>query len=169
MIRTSLALALLLSAPAAATPPCAGGERAQEFNFWIGEWEVRSQGQIAGTNSIRPILDGCVLQENWRGAQGGAGTSLNFYDPSRNRWRQLWVWRGGTSLELEGGLVDGAMVLSGSTTTPDGRTVENRITWTHAQDGSVRQLWESSTDGGKTWQTSFDGHYTRATTTPASS
>ena len=34
-----------------------------------------------------------------------------------------------------------------------------RITWTPNADGSVRQHWETSTDDGKTWKTSFDGLY----------
>jgi hypothetical protein len=47
----------------------------------------------------------------WSGAQGSAGTSLNFYNPRDRRWQQLWVWRNGTTLNLAGGLVDGEMAL----------------------------------------------------------
>jgi hypothetical protein len=35
-----------------------------------------------------------------------------------------------------------------------------RITWSREADGSVRQLWESSSDGGRTWTAAFDGIYT---------
>jgi hypothetical protein len=135
--------------------------RAREFDFWIGAWEVRNQdGSIVGHNRIEPILDRCVLQETWAGASGSAGTSLNFFDTSRNRWRQFWVWREGTTLELEGGLVDGAMVLEGDSV-EDGKPARNRITWANSPDGSVRQLWELSVDGGKSWKTLFDGIYRR--------
>ena len=41
---------------------------------------------------------------------------------------------------------------------PD-RGVINEIIWTPNADGSVRQRWRTSADGGKTWQTAFDGHY----------
>ena len=37
----------------------------------------------------------------------------------------------------------------------------NEITWTPNADGSVRQHWRISADGGKTWTTSFDGKYVR--------
>jgi hypothetical protein len=37
----------------------------------------------------------------------------------------------------------------------------NRITWTPSPEGSVQQLWETSSDGGKTWQVTFDGRYRR--------
>jgi hypothetical protein len=37
----------------------------------------------------------------------------------------------------------------------------DRIGWTPHDDGSVRQWWERSEDGGKTWATVFDGRYVR--------
>ena len=40
--------------------------------------------------------------------------------------------------------------------------MQQRITWTPASDGSVRQLWELSSDAGKTWTVLFDGRYVRA-------
>ena len=36
-----------------------------------------------------------------------------------------------------------------------------RMTFTPHPDGSVRQLWESSDDDGRSWQTAFDGRYVR--------
>ena len=52
------------------------------------------------------------------------------------------------------------MVLQGTSVTPRGTSL-NRITWTPNQDGTVRQHWENSRDEGATWQTVFDGLYTR--------
>jgi hypothetical protein len=117
-------------------------------------------------------MDGCVLQEQWKGAKGSEGTSFNFYDPQRKAWRQLWVWRAGTTLELEGKLNEsGAMVLSGPSKQANGAEVLNRITWTANADGSVRQHWQTSGDGGTTWTDSFDGRYVKRTppSTPAAS
>jgi hypothetical protein len=36
-----------------------------------------------------------------------------------------------------------------------------RITWTPLAGEGLRQHWESTTDGGKTWATVFDGFYRR--------
>jgi hypothetical protein len=35
-----------------------------------------------------------------------------------------------------------------------------RITWTPEGDG-LRQVWETSSDDGKTWEVAFDGQYRR--------
>jgi hypothetical protein len=37
--------------------------------------------------------------------------------------------------------------------------VHHRVAWYDNPDGTVRQWWESSTDGGATWETAFDGLY----------
>jgi hypothetical protein len=133
-----------------------------QFDFWIGEWEVSVGGKVVGHNTIEPILDGCVLQENWRSASGGAGTSLNFYDPNAGQWKQFWVYRNGTPLPLlTGAFADGKMILSGTGKDGKGNTILNRITWTDNEDGTVRQHWQISGDGGETWKTSFDGLYRR--------
>ncbi len=171
MTRAPLALicsmVLLAAAPAlqGATSGCSDA-RARQFDFWIGDWEVLNpDGSVAGRNRIEPILDGCALQETWAGRSGSAGTSLNFFDTARGKWRQFWVWREGTTLELEGGLVDGAMRLEGAST-EDGKPVLNRITWTRRPEGQVNQRWDVSPDGGKTWNTVFDGLYRPAKPAP---
>lgn len=157
-----LALAAQDPAPAAGAP-CSAPEYRQ-FDFWVGEWAVTSAEQPAGTNSIRPIHGGCALQENWQGAgEGGvSGSSFNAYDRATGRWHQTWVDGNGTLLQLDGGLVDGAMVLEGQRPSREGDgTTLHRISWTPNEDGTVRQLWEASQDDGGTWTVLFDGHYTK--------
>jgi hypothetical protein len=156
-----ICLVLAPAVPAGPTSPCSD-EKSKQFDFWIGEWTVFADGKPVGKNSIRPILDGCVLQESWSGSSGSAGSSFNFYDPGIGKWRQFWVWRKGTTLELEGGYANGKMVLSGESTSRDGQTLLNRITWHDNVDGTVRQHWQISKDGGKTWTTAFNGLYRRS-------
>lgn len=163
-------VSLLLFAPLA---PVASGQDAppaqppppppelRQFDFWVGNWQVTTpDGKVAGHNRIEFILGDRVLQENWTGAGGYVGKSFNIYDIPTGKWRQFWVDKSGLSLVLTGGIVDGSMVLSGERETTNG-TVVDRITWTPGDDGSVRQLWETSIDFGKTWTTLFDGLYSR--------
>lgn len=135
----------------------------RDFDFWIGEWEVSTpDGTVAGHNLIEPILGGRVLRESYTTKGAFAGHSFNSFNASADRWEQFWVDNSGTVLHLKGGLNEaGEMVLSGERLTAEGHTVTDRITWTPHQDGSVRQHWELTTDGGQTWQTLFDGTYRR--------
>jgi len=145
-------------APAPPLPP-----EARQFDFWIGEWNVTTpDGKPAGTSRIEVIANGAGLLENWS-SPNAPGKSLNAYNAAKRQWQQFWVGAGGGVLELAGGMVDGNMVLMGEHDVR-GRHVLEKITWTPNAGGSVRQHWEQSTDGGKTWATAFDGRYRKQPT-----
>ena len=158
------ALAAVLPAAAQQPPnPCAAPESAQ-FDFWIGDWDVfKPDGKPAGTNRIERLY-GCGLHENWNGGNGKVlGQSFNRWDPDRGVWHQTWVDSQGGILLLEGAFRDGAMTLSDAPV--PGRKAGapvNEIRWTKEADGSVRQLWRVSADGGKAWTVAFDGRYVRS-------
>ncbi len=149
--------------PATPAKACQAAEHRQ-FDFWIGRWDVfQPDGKQAGENLIEPIQGGCALRETWQGRGGFTGTSLNSFEAADGRWHQTWVDNQGGRLELAGRLQGRAMVLSSVGPNPDkpGTTLTQRIAWTPADDGSVRQLWETSEDGGTTWSTAFDGKYVK--------
>ena len=127
-------------------------DRAHEFDFWIGEWDVHGpKGQQVGTSSITAMFGNGMLHEHWHGTGGVEGRSITGYDEERDRWHQTWMDSTGGVLLLDGGLRDGAMVLEAP---------GQRITWRHEGE-EVRQVWESSTDEGAAWTVAFDGRYRR--------
>jgi hypothetical protein len=141
---------------------CSAAE-AHQFDFWIGRWTVMEKGNPAGTNSIERLLDGCALLENWTGAKGGSGKSLNFYDRGDGMWHQTWIDGGGGALFLSGKFENGAMRMEGARPAEDKQPASrHRITWTPLAGGKVRQLWESSPAGKEEWTVQFDGLYTPA-------
>ncbi|MGH7467319.1 MAG: hypothetical protein ACRENP_04970 [Longimicrobiales bacterium] len=160
--RTAITAALLCMplAAAAQTPTGCKETQHRQFDFWIGEWTVtNAAGQTMGHNVIRSILDGCALEESWTGARGGNGKSFNFFE--RGRWHQVWVSNSaGGILRLQGALETGAMVMTGESSGPNGQVL-NRIRWEKLEGGKVRQTWDVSSNGGQTWQTSFQGVYSR--------
>lgn len=174
-VPAALLLAAALSLPAAAQegdastespepppPPCSAPEHRQ-FDFWLGEWEVTgADGEPAGTNRIEKVLGGCVLQESWSGQS--EGKSFNIYSEADGRWHQTWVSDRGFHLRLTGGLDDsGRMVMRGRTPAPDGDgTLLHEISWEPLPDGTVRQHWRASEDGGETWRDLFVGTYRKA-------
>ncbi|MEP6656226.1 MAG: hypothetical protein ABJC33_03270 [Betaproteobacteria bacterium] len=150
--------------PAPKTPPGCIAPEHRQFDFWLGDWVVRDpSGKVVGENHLTSLHKGCALFENWTGGGGFTGSSLNLYDAERRQWHQTWVDISGGLLLLDGAFVDGKMVLAGKSA-PDAQGVIalQRITWTPLPDGRVRQLWETSSDGAKTWTTVFDGYYSKA-------
>ena len=134
-------------------------ESYRQFDFWIGRWTVRdSTGTQVGTSRITRVADGCAIREEWQGASGTPGVSLNYYSPEQDEWRQDWVGGDGIILHLTGRLEGDEMVLTGERPTGDG-SVLDRIRWRALPDGRVRQEWQSSTDGGQHWERVFLGFY----------
>ncbi len=164
LTRAALVVGLAISTAASAqapTTPCSTSE-AKQFDFWLGDWDVFTpDGKLAGTNLIEKLY-GCLLHESWNNPKV-QGQSLNIYDAERGVWHQTWVDSSGSLLMIEGALRNGSMILSDATL-PGKKDVKqvNEITWTPQPDGSVRQHWRVSADGGKTWTTSFDGKYVRS-------
>ncbi|MBL7871218.1 MAG: hypothetical protein JNM78_06380 [Cyclobacteriaceae bacterium] len=142
--------------------PCRYSEKARQFDFWIGEWEVKStSGQQAGSSSIQLILGECVIYENWTSAppQNYAGKSFNLYNASTGKWMQTWVDDKGAVIEfIDGEYKDHKFVFF---TKPDTQNQITRLTFFHMEPNLVRQLFEVTTDDGKTWNTTTDLYYHR--------
>ena len=136
-------------------------EKHAEFDFWVGEWTVTNpDGTAAGSNRIEKIQDNCILQENWTSAQGNfTGTSNNFYNYKTKLWEQIWIDNQGQSLHMKGNRVGNQMILQTvQEKDKEGKVFFHRVTWTKNDDGTVRQYWETITDG-KDIAVAFDGLY----------
>ena len=159
------ALALLPATLWAQPKPmdCQDSEAHRKFDFWVGQWEVRTaKGELAGNNTIESVQAGCALRESWKSVRGGGGESLNYYDPGSGNWRQLWLDAGYSIIDITGGLtVEGSMQLTGEIFyLTQGKSHPFRGTWTLLEDGRVRQFFEQQSDKGE-WKTWFEGFYSR--------
>ena len=148
-------------APAPTPPPACDSEGHAGFDFWIGEWDVYPNGQDGkvADSRIERKHNGCAVLESWMPLRGQGGTSLNHFDPAGGQWYQKWVGSAPGAVEFTGGVTDGKMVLTGNWPSQQAPHTLVRMTYTKADDGSVRQFGEASTDHGLSWQTSFDFIY----------
>lgn len=140
---------------------CAGAPHRQ-FDFWLGEWElVGPDGKKSADDRVVQVLGGCALEETWTGARSGQGLSFSAYDPATRRWHQTLMDDGGAVLNLEGEFSDGKMILVGTRPSQKekGVTITHRIAWTPQPDHRVKQVWENSTNGGRTWRLVSEGTY----------
>ena len=158
---TAALIVLLTSSPAMQDArPGAPPPEYRQFDFWIGQWEVRSKdGRLLGTNTISKSDNGFVLTEKWKSARGGTGTSINYYDPRDAAWKQVWVDVAGGIIRYSGKFADGRMNFEGDFFARNGSQGIAKATFTPLPDGRVHQHIEHSEDDGKTWKIYFDGYY----------
>jgi hypothetical protein len=156
------------SHPSQAPPnPCNAAEQKQ-LDFWVGEWDLTWPGQKTGeighgTNSVRRILDGCVVQENFSGGDSAPlrGTSVSIFDATSGKWRQTWVDNQGAYMDFTGGVQNGFMTLQRENVLPNGSKALQRMIWKNVSANEFDWSWESSTDGEKTWKVQWPVHYKR--------
>ncbi|HYJ28738.1 MAG TPA: hypothetical protein VEW25_00155 [Allosphingosinicella sp.] len=141
-------------APSAPTRACTS-EAHRAFDFWIGRWDVyrTDTDALVAHSLIERMYDGCAIRENWMPHGRAGGGSLSSYDPAARRWRQVWVDSANTRATFEGGIEDGAMVLTGRWAGYDGPGTEllARMTYRRGEAGTVTQRVEVSRDGGRSW------------------
>jgi hypothetical protein len=161
LILLSVGLAALCIARSHATSPAAPAcDKAanRQLDFWLGDWDVYDMpghSAPAARARITALLDRCVIHELYEGTNGLRGESFSIFDEPRGVWHQTWVTNHGRLLMIEGRVLNGKLVLSGQQLTDNHERHDVRASW-WSEKGAVRELGESSDDGGKTWHTDFD-------------
>lgn len=141
--------------------PCVEKTENRQFDFWIGEWVVTSQGQPVATSKIQSIVDGCVIYEQYSQSDVYTGQSFNFYNFSTGKWQQTWIDSVGNVSEFSGVYKDGAMHYDGASYLQNGSKVLRKMIVYNLGKDRVRQYSERSTDDGKTWSVAYDFIYIR--------
>lgn len=155
-------LLLLLSLPIYVFPqnnnkvPCSSPEFNQ-FDFWLGKWDLFYSDSMHATNQITKDLDGCVIFENFNDPkQQFKGKSWSVYNPAKQRWEQTWVDNQGAYITLTGAFENDKMTLS---TAPG--ISQKRMIFYNVKESALDWVWESTTDSGRTWKQLWKIHYTR--------
>jgi hypothetical protein len=157
----------LVAAIVAASPdpsPACSAPEFRRLDFWAGDWDAFEEGDATGKPNARcrvdVILGGCVLREQYQQDDGLVGQSFTIYDAARRVWHQSWVTNRGLLLTIEGVFEGDTLTLQGPLRSPAGTAPEKVIRgkW-RPEPGGVREVAETSSDGGKTWQPYFDIHF----------
>lgn len=168
-VAAPMVLGLLLTLPLHAQQEPAGCTSADfhVLDFWVGRWDVFVGKQEVGRDHVAKLLDDCAITEDWTGLNGQLGNSLFYYMPATKTWKQVWVTNralapGGVKEKtLTARLPDGSVVFQGEIAQRNGGVYLDRTTLTPLKNGDVHQVIAMSTDGGLTWETTFDGLYVR--------
>ncbi len=146
--------------------PCKGGEAAspyRQLDFWLADWKVVDKaGDLVGTSHVERILGGCALQETFHGQGGGERRTLSSWNPGLRRWEQYAIDGQGVPTFFTGGFVGGELQLRADAASRRGAPLKWRLTLSKLPGGRIRQLGETSTDGGRTWGVQYDLSYEKA-------
>src|SRR5262245_28466680 len=128
----------------------------RQLDYWIGSWDVYDQktNKLVGSSRIEKRLAGCVIFESWSGSDNFEGHSFNLYNREAAKWQQVWVDSRGQRIDFNGEVRQDGIHYEGPFRSA-GKEVLARMKFLKLQDQKVRQLWEQSTDNGKTWKTEF--------------
>jgi hypothetical protein len=154
------------AAPKPDPHPCQNDPQRRRFDFWIGEWDVRGAKAPANappaSSSIQSVVEGCAILENYRHGPY-SGTSHTSWDATIGKWVQNYVDSTGLLSRLVGDFdAKGSLVLESDVPARNGQpAARTRLSFTPLGPNRVRQLWEQTTDQGKTWTVMFDGDYRR--------
>ncbi len=143
--------------------PCQSLPVYSQFDFMLGEWEVRAPNskEIVGHNRFEKILHSCAIVESYTQGASYEGKGLHLFDPYQKRWRQTWTDSSGSVGELFGEYRDGALRYEGYLSESDGKKTMTRGAFFNLGPQQARQVGERSLDGGQTWQVQFELLYTR--------
>lgn len=149
--------------------PCAQ-DHFRVFDFWIGDWEVfkNNSDQKAGESKISPILDSCVILEEWSSIVNPkgfrySGKSFNTYNSVSGQYQQTWVDNTGSSIEfLKGKYYRDTMHFETFPFVFSKDTMAiRRLRFINKGMDKVQQFGEISKDNGQNWITEYDLEYRR--------
>ncbi len=138
------------------------------FDFWVGEWEAtwdEGEGKEGkGTNSVKKILDGKVILENFEIIEGKSkgfkGTSISVYHTAYKTWKQSWADNQNTFYYFKGKLDgDNRIFQTEVFNTKEGKKFTQRMVFKEITEDSMIWDWESSIDGGDNWTLNWRINY----------
>jgi len=171
----------LLAAPgltaAQAPTPCPAPE-ARQFDFWIGEWNVRNRQSPPAnpgawyetgnaTDRVYPVVHGCAIIEHWRGTtfQGFVtGFSVRAWNADSGQWDLVLLWPSPEQPrfgELHGAFSHGRGEFLARRGTPTGDTTITRFSFADITPTALRWQSENSNDGGASWSSTWIMEFSR--------
>lgn len=164
-------LALHVSGARAAQPEARGPG---DFAFLTGEWTIRNRRRTEAESGAWDTFDGEATVVSAMGgmasiedlripARGFFGMGVRVYHVHAGVWADHWVsGKNGVVNEPMLGKFEGGVGTFTAEETSDGKSILARGVWDRVTPGSCRWHQATSTDGGATWDVSWEMDWTRA-------
>lgn len=134
-----------------------------QFNFWIGKWDLFSNGSKFGESKVDTQLDNFVIQEDFVEYPPDPfhGINLTTYNDDSKKWEQTMVDNQGHHSFFAGEFKDGTAILIRNFKNKNGEDRIQRIRFYNISGNNFDWMFDASGDGGKTWNVFYTVHYVR--------
>lgn len=139
---------------------CGASSPTRQLDYWLGDWSVSSGRAASSYSRVDLELDGCLVVERWNDGKGHSGQNLFAYSTGDQGWRGLFADnKGRVHVFVNGQVSDERAEFLGPSRGPNGEAVLNRIRLLRNAPHQLEQIWEKSSDEGKSWTTQFRLQY----------
>lgn len=130
-----------------------------ELDFYVGEWELQDKdGKPVAQTTVTSEQNGHVLREVFRADRQSTSTSLLFFDPTEERWKQTVIGGSGRIVYYEGTWENNALRLEGREVARDEAPRRRRFTLTpDPNEGTISWKLERSDEDGESFEILFEG------------
>ena len=134
-----------------------------QFNFWIGKWELFTNGSKMGESKVDTLLDSYVIQEDFLEFPPDPfhGVSLTTYNVDTKKWEQTMVDNQGHHSFFIGDFKDGEINLIRNFKNKKGEDRIQRTRYYNISQNSFDWTFGVSADEGKNWNIFYTVHYVR--------
>ena len=119
----------------------------QQFDFWLGEWDVAMNGDFVTEWKVAKELDGKVIRQS-----GPYSMTVVNFEPTTGKWHMTWMSTEGHHDVLVGAREGDAMVMHQKVVREEAGAI-GRWTLHDIHKNYFATKWELSRDNGKTWTT----------------
>ncbi len=144
--------------------PCLTEPHRNDFDFWVGEWDVYQTGtdNLVGHSMISKSVGNCSVIEEWKSlGPPNTGQSINYYDPVKGAWEQVYVGSGGNVTRYVDGKFENGQMHFNYQSAFNGSSYTGNFIFFNQGPDQVRQYQDYTTDGGKTFTVGTDLTYKR--------
>jgi hypothetical protein len=135
------------------------------FDFAVGEWNVDVEGAgraVPGLrSSIGRDLSDCLTEERLTGRAGYEARVFSTMRRLTGEWQRTFMDNRGIRVFLSGVPSAGSLVLTGTMPLAGGTVADVRSVWEPVDGDRFTQRYETSTDGGATWDLLLEASYQR--------
>ena len=134
-----------------------------QLNFWIGKWDLFTNGSQFGESHVDTILDGYVIQEDFVEFPPDPfhGINLTTFNPDTNKWEQTMVDNQGHHSFFVGEFKENKMVFIRNFKNKKGENRIQRTMFYNISKNNFDWTFDASSDEGKTWKVFYTVHYVR--------